>query len=279
MKKLSLMLTVLSAAILTACGGGGGSSSPTPMVNSGASGSSSSSNASNVDVSKVSNSGSSSSSSSNTSNTKVDTGISGNIIQLKDANKYTTGAATKTTATSDKDIVVVNGQAITYTPSFMSSGKTFNINNSSINGVTISRVGGGDKQLQYTRYGYVKEGSNAPFLFAQGQLTADMPKTGSAIYQGNAAHVENGKVSIKDATFNVDYATGAISGQVRPQGKVTTDVILSAKISGNSFSGSVGTGLNKVTTTGQFYGPQAAEMGGVYQNERGNISGAFGAKK
>lgn len=257
MKKLTFVgLTILSTAILTACGGGGGSSPATPMVNSGTPGGSSSSP---VDVGN-----------SNNTNTKMDATIAGNQISLN--NTKNTVNLTKTTATSDKNIVVVNGQNITFMPA-NTTGAIITINSPN-----LTRIGGGS-QLQYTRYGYVKEGSNSPFLFAQGHLTSDMPKTGSAIYQGNAAHVENGMVNIKDVTFDVNYAKGEISGQVRPQGKATTDVILSAKISGNSFSGSVGTGLNKVTTTGQFYGPQAAEMGGVYQNERGNMSGAFGAKK
>lgn len=273
MKKLTFVgLTILSTAILTACGGGGGSSPATPMVNSGGSSNSS------ANVGNVSN-GSNTSSPSNNTNTKVDTSIAGNQINLNNANKHTIGTVTKTTATSDKNIVVVNGQSITFTPAGISSGKTYNIQNSTINGVTLTRVGGGDRQLQYTRYGYVKEGSSSPFLFAQGHLTSDMPKTGKAIYTGNSAHVQNGAVSVKDVVFDVNYATGVISGEIRPEGKLTTDLALSAKISGNSFSGSVGTGLNKVTTTGQFYGPKAAEMGGVYKNEHGNISGAFGAKK
>lgn len=261
MKKSALLGLSLATALLTACGGGGGSSNPTPMVNNNGGGGNN--NGGTTVISTTTNNN------AQTNIDKLDTTIQGNLLNLNDATtKRANNSATATAATTNKNIVVVNGQKLTFMQTGI-GGNTINMNANN-----MARTGG-SSNLQYTRYGYLREGSNAPVLFAQGNLAEKMPTTGQFIYTGKAAHIQNGEVKIKDAEFDVNYANKQISGQIRDEGTRNTIAILSAEIDGNKFNGTVGT----FTTTGHFYGPNAEEMGGVYKNTTGNISGAFGAKK
>lgn len=133
----------------------------------------------------------------------------------------------------------------------------------------MDRVGG-SSNLAYTRYGYIREGvDGTPHLFAQGVTTTNMPTTGTATYTGSAAHLQNGQIGLVDARFNVNYGTKNLTGTVG-----TT--ALSATITGNTFSG---THANGISTTGRFYGNNAAELGGTYRNANGSVAGAYGAKK
>ena len=75
-------------------------------------------------------------------------------------------------------------------------------------------------------------------------------------------------------------------GAKKLDGEITVDAIkvpLTANINGNQFSGTSAAGIN---TDGRFYGPQAAEMGGVFNGEMANgiggfykLIGSYGAKK
>lgn len=276
MKKSALLGLSLATALLTACGGGGGSSNPTPMVNNG------NTNTSNTNTGNT-NSGNqnpkpttptiidtTTANNGTQTNNKTDTTIAGTKLNLSQANNRVSSSQV-TTATPNINVVVVNGQQIKFIPE---NGVNIVSNTINISDANSTRIGGGSRNLQYTRYGYVKQGQDS-FLFAQGQKTATMPTTGQAIYTGKAAHIHNGEVKLKDAEFDVNYANKQISGQIRDEGTRNTIAALSAKIDGNTFSGTVGT----FSTNGHFYGPNAAEMGGVYKNAIGNISGAFGAKK
>lgn len=258
MKKSALLGLSLATALLTACGGGGGSSNPTPMVNNNGSGGNSGNNNGGTTVV-----GTTTNNNAQTNTDKLDTTIQGNLLNLNNATaKRANNSATTTAATTDKNIVVVNGQKLT----FMQTGISSNAIN--MDATNMARTGG-SSNLQYTRYGYLREGSNAPVLFAQGNLAEKMPTSGEATYTGQSAHVHNGNVELRNAKFSVNYAAKTVTG------KIGTDINLSAKINGNTFSGQQGI----YTTDGKFYGPNAEEMGGVYKNTTGNISGAFGAKK
>lgn len=259
-KSLFLSLTLISTVLLTACGGGGGSNNPTPMVNNG---NTNSGNQNPKPTTPAIIGTTTTNNGSQTNSDKLNTSIQGNQLNLNNATaNRANNVATATSATTDKNIVVVNGQKITFMPAGFNTPKIEMVANNT------HRVGGGSN-LQYTRYGYLREGSNAPVLFAQGNLAEKMPTTGKATYKGSSAHVHNGKVELKDATFNVDFSAKKLTGTIG------SDTNLSATINGNSFSGTQGI----YTTNGKFYGPNAEELGGVYKNHTGNISGAFGAKK
>lgn len=189
-----------------------------------------------------------------------DSGIQGNIMKVANSRA---GVVSKTAATTTVNKVVIDGQAVDFIPSGFTVGKL------NMRAGNMDRIGG-SSNLAYTRYGYIREGvGGTPYLFAQGVVTNNMPTTGTATYTGQAAHLQNGQVDLVDARFNVNYGTKNLTGTVG-----TT--ALSATISGNSFAG---THANGITTTGRFYGNNAAELGGTYSNANGSVAGAYGAKK
>ncbi|MCG7657026.1 transferrin-binding protein-like solute binding protein [Wielerella bovis] len=163
----------------------------------------------------------------------------------------------------------------------------------------------------------IKPTNKAEFIdtmIAHGKLTdnADMPTTGKAEYKGHAIYYANGTTNspldpnkiIGTTQFNVDYGAKTVTGTIKADvdatksamrnaiientakgynvGNVTVDVnkvkdiAVEGKISGNGFSGT----KNDVEVQGRFFGPKAAEMGGVFNSKStDDILGAFGAKK
>ena len=136
--------------------------------------------------------------------------------------------------------------------------------------------------------------------FSGSDLTgADMPNFGSATYNGNwAATVQeadeegNGDITLTsgEATIEAEFEMGTI--------EATLDNLatLSGDISGNTFSGDEAeidaastlslsaTATFTGTFNGGFYGPKAAEAGGVFDfasedNKDGAFRGAFGGAK
>lgn len=193
--------------------------------------------------------------------------IKGSIMTVNNGRAGTVSAisntATTVSATTKINQVVINGQAVDFIPS------GFTVGTLNMRAGNMDRVGG-SSNLAYTRYGYIREGvGGTPHLFAQGVETTTMPTTGTATYTGKATHLQNGQVGLVDARFNVNYGTKNLTGTVG-----TT--ALSATITGNAFSG---THANGISTTGRFYGNNAAELGGTYRNANGSIAGAYGAKK
>ena len=112
--------------------------------------------------------------------------------------------------------------------------------------------------------------------FAYGSVTpvADMPTTGTATYKGFAfvghpVFAFEAKDSM-GASFNVNFGSKKITGDIdMGSGQ---KINLAGDISGASFSGTSG----NTEMRGNFFGPQAAELGGVFS---GALSGSFGAKK
>lgn len=251
------VLTIACTIALVACAGGSsettsaGGATPVVSGNTNTSGSTGSSNRPTTNQTP-----------------KIDSTIQGNIIALNSSNNRVARSNTNTVQTTSINKVVVNGQAIDFVPT--SSDQSNRID---IRGNNMVRVGS-NKELSYTRYGYMKNGTNAtPYIFAQGHVTTDnMPTIGTATYTGNATHVANGNIEHANAEFSVDYGKKTVNGTITP----TSGIVhrLDATISGNRFSGN-----GNMITNGQFYGPNAEEMGGTYQNRIGNINGAFGAKK
>ena len=114
--------------------------------------------------------------------------------------------------------------------------------------------------------------------FAIGNITplngADaMPTSGKATYIGDAVVGTAGVLLSSESKFNVDFGAKTIKGYI----DTAYEIPLSGKIVGASFSGD----QDCVTMKGIFFGPKAAELGGVFSAEHGNSSyqGAFGAKK
>lgn len=128
-----------------------------------------------------------------------------------------------------------------------------------------------------SRFGAIKVGTQNPQLFYQGNQTANasMPTTGTATYNGKAVVVNGTQVDTSaNAKFNVDFAKKNLTGAITPANKSAINV--SANIAGNTFASATGA---TVKTQGAFFGGQAQELAGVFEDTKSGTTGAFGAKK
>ena len=145
-----------------------------------------------------------------------------------------------------------------------------------------------DGSLSYSRFGAyfgadktdaeIANGSRSTQtnkVFSMGQITTNMPTTGTAVYNGLSLGSRTGDVYDEGTSrFNVDFGAKTISGTVS---NATYSADLRGTISGASFSGA----HNGVNMSGNFYGPNAAELGGVYSGTSNGlpVAGSFGAKR
>ncbi len=177
-----------------------------------------------------------------------------------------------------KDSVMVNGHVIALVnPSIQSSELTSLDTKGDKHTITS-----GDK-FSHTHFGYLyvyKESGH--YVFAVGDVTPTsgtgaVPSTGKAVYEGNATF--NGFFRDNSSSFDVDFGAKTITGKAQAE---DLTVPLSGKINGNSFMGA----KDNVTMQGQFFGPNAAELGGTFKgkipNHKGesiSVIGSFGAIK
>ncbi|MCP2040812.1 hypothetical protein L1281_001402 [Neisseria sp. HSC-16F19] len=160
----------------------------------------------------------------------------------------------------------------------------------------IYQIVSAQPDLSYTRFGFSGYGgyelddnnnllNQAQILnmFATGRLTTDMPTTGTATYSGYTLYAGAGGADHIDgftagsARFAVDYGNQTLLGVLTVPLAAGGDksIALSGNITGNRFAGNEG----GTQMHGAFYGPQAAELGGVYRNTTDGFWGSFGAKK
>ena len=178
--------------------------------------------------------------------------------------------------------IQVGSRTVTVKYQGISSG-TFGTFNTRNQNVTSS-----DGSLSYSRFGAyfgadktdaeIANGSRSTQtnkVFSMGQITTNMPTTGTAVYNGLSLGSRTGDVYDEGTSrFNVDFGAKTISGTVS---NATYSADLRGTISGASFSGA----HNGVNMSGNFYGPNAAELGGVYNGTSNSKSvvGSFGAKR
>ena len=145
-----------------------------------------------------------------------------------------------------------------------------------------------DGSLSYSRFGAyfgadktdaeIANGSRSTQtnkVFSMGQVTTNMPTTGTAVYNGLSLGSSTGNAYNQGTSqFNVDFGAKTISGTVS---NAAYSADLRGTISGASFSGA----HNGVNMSGNFYGPNAAELGGVYNGTSNgrSVVGSFGAKQ
>lgn len=114
-------------------------------------------------------------------------------------------------------------------------------------------------------------------MFANGEESKDVPATGTVSYRGDAGYgsEHNDCTQITTSSFNVDFGRKTLEGNIAKTNGGSFD--LSAKINGNTFVGA----KNGVKTEGRFFGPAAAELGGVFMNNTpgDKAFGSYGAKK
>ena len=269
--KHTLLLTVLSVA-LAACGSGGGSG--------GGSGDSNSS----------SNSSSNSPAPNNSSNKKVEskkdkvTGLSftGNNSIFFDS--YERDNNIDKLSVRGKDIPLIGSDMIR-NDGWLQDAK------STTSGVTTRMIG---DNLKNARYGLVVDQmSNEGILFAQGRETdvENIPASGSARYEGqHLIEVDNKDNKFSNAkyylvtgkaTLDVNFGDKTISGAFEvpaKDGKGKADLPFNAQIKGNKFSNEAASSVRSLRVSGGFYGKNAEEVAGVYNNFN-RYGGAFGAKK
>lgn len=282
MKKLTVTALVLTAFGVAACGGSGGGKAPSvqssntvgkPAVQ--ASTESASSTAAKPSTANASSTGTAASTAV-AGNSKDP--IQGNILVLNEQNKI--AAASKPAEKTDsKEVLVVNGKKVALVLPMVSSGGFTRVEERvSFNGLETVRYISGSLQGSYMKFGYIhnlNQDKTPPVVFAQGVISQDVPTTGTASYQGEAVLVSGQNRSRGDSQFTVDFAKKTLEGRIDGSVANTPSIHLAAKIEGSHFSGV----KDGYTTNGAFYGPQAAELAGVYRSNDGAVSGAYGAIK
>ena len=186
----------------------------------------------------------------------------------------------------DKDsVVTVDGHQITVARPGITSGR---FTQTSEGGVITIASG---RTLSYMRFGAqtdvtpnINDNGTNHYAFAIGNITptsgADaVPTTGRAAYKGLATlGIKNTTFVTGTSSFNVDFGAKAINGSVT-HGPFT--IPLAGAINGASFNGE----KDGFAMQGNFYGPKAAELGGIFKGElvEGSsftpVLGSFGASK
>ena len=152
-----------------------------------------------------------------------------------------------------------------------------------------------NNKFKYMRFGAYENSdySSYPdgpptYAFALGQVTPanDMPTSGQATYKGSSliSLIGGGGysavTSLGTSQFNANFGAKKIEGTLMPN-LSNIPISLSGSISGSAFSGQ----KDHVKMSGNFYGPQASELGGVFNGSITHtgsvlyVMGSFGAKK
>ena len=148
----------------------------------------------------------------------------------------------------------------------------------------------------YAKYGFTIDYKTGNFnLFYQGKPTpvAEVPTTGKATYQGYAFALDpverNKHITQKErdygewkglSEFTVDFdkktLTGTLNGWHSSSQTDPKAVQINAKIQANTFKGTAnGTG----TAEGKFYGANAQNLAGAFNDKSQNLQGVFGGNK
>ncbi|MBR6026411.1 MAG: transferrin-binding protein-like solute binding protein [Neisseriaceae bacterium] len=183
--------------------------------------------------------------------------------------------------------------------------KHYEINN---NQFVILAIGPtqGKRGTAYARYGLLDLDSdvenNIPaylttFYHGEETTVTSMPTTGTAHYSGlslglNPKNFKYGETYTADIEIDVDFANKVLDGkmnnwrlrneedwtaQEKSQANIKnpSDIRIAARISGNEFKGKT----NNVSTEGKFYGPNAENIAGAFNDKNQNVQGVFGANR
>ncbi len=147
----------------------------------------------------------------------------------------------------------------------------------------------GDSRLSYTRFGLQMDNTDDSLqyrAFAIGSLTpvADVPTSGTARYAGSSVFSSSAlSYKTQPANFDVDFGAKTVHGRIHSGLDMPNDVMeFGGTINGASFSGT----KDALNMQGNFYGPNAAEMGGTFKGVYAipggdvlHVNGSFGAKR
>ncbi|MDK4684400.1 transferrin-binding protein-like solute binding protein [Kingella negevensis] len=301
MNKKTIVLVCTTLFGLAACGGGGGGHH-TPNVNTG---NSQPLNKQGLTNNQTNNKNSSTNQTSpnnqtnnkNTSNNSKPTytptsEYKGSVTVSNEPD--TSKATIKSITNPNLDKIVVDGHEIVINYPGVMSGTFTTIRN----GDRETIVSG--KQLKYAKFGshetFGRPGKldSKVYTFAIGEVTPTtgenaVPATGKATYKGSTVMNVGGGSFMTDPSrakshFDVDFGSKTISGYTRittEAGDTLHNVPLEGKINGATFSGT----KDKVSMQGHFFGPKAAELGGVFKGTIADemmdvpVLGSFGATK
>lgn len=249
MQKTSFTLLISSALLLAACGGGGGDNNtpqdppkPAPQQPN------------------------------NQGNAKG--AYQGSVAIVPTGTAIHAGTKLLKTASDSLGVIHANGKQITAQfPNIISGGFTI-LNGQNINGKSYKTFIVSGYKYPNSKFGYITEG-NEDYIFSHGALTTNMPTSGRVKYDGDAIIARAGAVTTGDADFVADFGAKTLTGKIDDsKGFAFSPVHIHATINGNSFI----TGAGPVNAGGNFYGPNAAELGGVFNDASQELSGSFGAK-
>ncbi|MDO4643065.1 MAG: transferrin-binding protein-like solute binding protein [Cardiobacteriaceae bacterium] len=283
MKKLSLILLITSALILTACGGSSKDNTPADppknqpntQNNAGNANNNTNSNTGNTD-NHAGNSNTANTNNNSNSNNKPAGAYQGTALVT--ATDVSTGDFKPQAVGSDNlSVLNTDGKLVILAVSGFSSGGFTSLTGGPINGKSYKHFIVSGTNFANSKFGYVTEGDK-DYIFSHGSLTNNMPSSGIVEYTGGAIVGKNGTVGITDASFQVNFDRKTLLGNIKPEsnGIAFTPFHIDASINGNSFS----TADNAtVQSSGHFYGDNAQELGGVFQDKSQQLVGSFGAKK
>ena len=153
---------------------------------------------------------------------------------------------------------------------------------SSTDGSGLTTVVGGST-YSYSRFGAVFSANreSPSEVFSVGVPTSNMPTTGSAQYKGLL--LGDGMTSDRQAfhtQFDVSFANKTLTGTGNTVDGTKVYEFRDGKIAGNAFAGVFAHPAAETAGTfaGQFFGPNAAELGGYAHGQEG-YTFSFGAKK
>ncbi|EGC17712.1 Transferrin-binding protein 2 precursor [Kingella denitrificans] len=183
--------------------------------------------------------------------------------------------------------ITVQGREINITTpeAFTESQTLLHMNDSWARGVA-SHIG--DSRLSYTRFGLQMDNTDSLQYraFAIGSLTpiADVPTSGTARYAGSSVFSSSAiSYTTQPANFDVDFGAKTVHGRIHSGlGMPNAVMEFGGTINGASFSGT----KDALNMQGNFYGPNAAEMGGTFKGVYAipggdllHVNGSFGAKR
>lgn len=127
-----------------------------------------------------------------------------------------------------------------------------------------------------SRFGAIKFDNQDTQVFYQGLRTDSqaMPNAGRANYQGQAVIVKNNQMSTNgEVAAVVDFGAKQISGAIGHNGQTLLN--FAGDVQGSGFASHLG----GTQVQGAFFGANAGELAGVFQDDKTATKGAFGAVK
>lgn len=128
-----------------------------------------------------------------------------------------------------------------------------------------------------------KGGNN--YAFYNGKFTdaAQMPVSGKALYNVSIGYLTHSGVSdshawssqtLTHAGLTADFGAKKLTGEISRDAEYGGNIAIDADITGSKFASTTGVAAQ---VEGGFFGPNAAEIGGIFRS--GNSVGAFAGKK